>query len=392
MRAMNKASRYDILIVGGGLAGASLAVALRGSRYRIALVEGRVPVAGGAAWDPRIYAISPANERFLDEIGAWKHLDCSRISPVYDMAVAGDKGGGLEFSAFDAGVPVLAWILEGRLMQQELWETVKRQAGLDLFCPARPRELASFDDCVRLELDDGRVIEASLVVAADGADSWVRQAAGVHVDWTPYHEKGVVANFSCEMPHHGTAFQWFLDSGVLAWLPLPGNLMSMVWSTPFEHADELTALPPEELCARVAAAGGHRLGRLELVTPAAGFPLRLMRPERTVAPRLALIGDAAHAIHPLSGHGINLGFQDARVLAEVLTSLPAHRDCGDVRELRAYERARAEETMLLQATTHALRRLYQPADPLLATVRNLGMSFTNRLGPVKDMLVRYALG
>ncbi len=392
MRTMNKSNRVDILIVGAGLAGASLAVALSGSRYRVALVEGRLPGEDRSLWDPRIYAISPANARFLEEIGAWKHLDPSRMAPVYDMEVRGDRGGELAFSAYDSGVSELAWIMEGRLMQRELWETVKRQANLALFCPARPRELQFFEDSARLELEDGRVIEAALVVAADGADSWVRNAAGIEVQWTPYHEKGVVANFACERPHHNTAFQWFLDSGVLAWLPLPGNLISMVWSTPFEHADELVALSPEALCERVAEAGGYRLGKLDRVTPAAGFALRLMRPARTVAPRLALIGDAAHAIHPLSGHGINLGFQDAKVLAQVLKALPAHRDCGDERELRPYQRARAEETLLLQASTHSLRRLFQPANDLLSTLRNAGMNLTNRLPPVKDLLVRYALG
>lgn len=392
MRAMNNSSKFDVLIVGAGLAGASLAVALSGSRYRIALIEGRVPGALEGGWDARIYAISPSNAQFLEEIGAWRHLDARRMSPVYDMEVRGDRGGRLDFSAYESGVDELAWILEGSLMQRELWETVKRQANLSLFCPARPRELQFIEDYARLELEDGRAIEAQLVVAADGADSWVRAAAGIEADWTPYHEKGVVANFACELPHHNTAYQWFLDSGVLAWLPLPGNLMSMVWSTPFEHADELVALPAEILCERVAAAGNHRLGKLALVTPAAGFPLRLMRPERTVAPRVALIGDAAHAIHPLSGHGINLGYQDAKVLAQVLKALPAHQDCGDERELRRYQRARAEETFLLQAATHSLRRVFQPTNSLLGSLRNTGMSLANHLPPLKDLMVRYALG
>ncbi len=392
MRAMNNGSRFDILIVGAGLAGASLAVALRASRYRVALVEGRLPALSDGGWDSRIYAVSPANVRFLSDIGAWKHLDAQRIAPVYDMEVMGDRGARLAFSAYDSGVDELASILEGRLMQQELWETLKRQANLTLFCPASPQALHFDEDAARLQLTDGRHIEASLVVAADGADSWVRNASGIAARWTPYNEKGVVANFACELPHRNTAFQCFSDLGVLAWLPLPGNLMSMVWSTPFDHADELVALSPEALCERVAAAGGHRLGQLDLVTPAAGFPLRLMRPEKTVAPRLALIGDAAHAIHPLSGHGINLGFQDAKVLAEVLTALPDYCDCGDERSLRAYARCRFEETLLLQATTHSLRRLFRPSNPALSVLRNAGMNFTNRLPVVKDMLVRYALG
>ena len=392
MRAMIDGSRFDILIVGAGLAGASLAVALRASRYKIALVEGRPPALAEGGWDPRIYAVSPANVKFLTDIGAWKHLDAERIAPVYDMEVVGDRGARLEFSAYDSGVETLASILESRLMQRELWETLKRQANLTLFCPASAQALHFDADAAHLQLSDGRHLEAALVVAADGADSWVRNAAGIEARWTPYNEKGVVANFACELPHRNTAFQWFSDRGVLAWLPLPGNLMSMVWSTPFEHADELVSLPEEDLCARVAAAGGHRLGKLQRITPAAAFPLRLMRPEKTVAPRLALIGDAAHAIHPLSGHGINLGFQDAKVLAEVLADLPDFCDCGDERSLRAYARSRFEETLLLQATTHSLRRLFRPTNPALAGLRNAGMNFTNRLPVVKDMLVRYALG
>lgn len=389
---MNDTSRFDILIVGAGLAGASLAVALRGSRYRVAVVEGRAPNADTSGWDPRIYAVSPANARFLEEIGCWKHLDTSRIAPVYDMEIYGDRGARLDFSAWDSGVDELASILEGRLMQRELWETLKRQANISLFCPARPESLQFDTDCARLHLADGRCLEASLIVAADGADSWVRNSAGIEARWTPYEEKGVVANFACELPHRNTAFQWFREDGVLAYLPLPGNMMSMVWSTPFAPADALVALPPEELCARVAEAGQHRLGKLELLTPAAGFPLRLMRPEKTVAPRLALIGDAAHAIHPLSGHGINLGFQDAKVLAQVLAELPEYCDCGDERQLRRYARARAEETLLLQATTHSLRRLFRPTNPALSALRNLGMNFTNQLPVLKDLLVRYALG
>lgn len=388
---MSTVTSCDILIIGGGLAGASLAVALRGSRYRVALVEGRAP-SRPAGWDARIYAVSPANVRFLEELGTWKHLDASRMAPVYDMAIHGDAESRLDFCAYDSGVSELAWIVESSLMQQELWETVKRQGNVELFCPATPTALHIDDFGARLSLEDGREIEASLVVAADGADSWTRNAAGIAARFLHYGDKGVVANFATELPHRNTAYQWFRADGVLAYLPLPGNLMSIVWSAPDPVADELVTLAPDALCARVAEAGQMRLGRLELVTPAAGFSLRLMRPEQSVAPRLALIGDAAHAIHPLSGHGINLGFQDARVLAQVLNDIPGHCDCGDVRLLRRYERARAEETVLLQSTTHALHRLFRPQNPLLSGLRNLGLNLTNRLPVVKDALVRYALG
>lgn len=389
----NGSMNVDITIVGGGLAGAALAVALAKAPLSIALVEGRAP-ARPAGWDARIYAISPANVAFLEGIGVWKHLDGARIQPVESMDVRGDGDGRLQFSAYDSGVSALASIVEGSAMQCELWENARRQANLELLCPARPAALAFAADAATLTLEDGRRIRSRLVVGADGADSWTRQAAGIAVSTKAYDQLGVVANFRTGVPHHGTAFQWFRGGDVLAWLPLPGDLISMVWSTPTAHGQSLLAASPEALAAEVAQAGGERLGALEVVTPAAGFPLRLMRAAHAVAPRLALIGDAAHAIHPLSGHGINLGFQDAASLAAVLADKPAHVDAGDLGLLRRHERARKEDVLALQTTTDALHRLFAvPASPagLLPTLRNVGMSFTDRLAPVKNLLVRYAL-
>lgn len=382
--------KFDVLVVGAGLAGAALAAALRGSRLKVGIVEARPP-ARPTGWDPRIYAISAANVDFLSSIGIWQHLDPQRLAPVYDMEIHGDAGGRLDFSAYDCGLRELAWILESSQMQLELWETVKRQHNVSLLCPAAPTALAFDEDSASLTLADGRRLESRLIVAADGRDSWVRQAAGIGARNTPYDEKGVVANFRCEKPHRNTAFQWFRPDGVLAYLPLPGEYMSMVWSAPDALADELVSLSPEALALRVGEAGGFRLGSLETVTPAAAFPLRLMRVETVVKPRLALIGDAAHAIHPLSGHGINLGYQDARVLAEQLAALDPWRDPGELSILRAYARARAEETALLQYTTHGLNRLFKPADPLLSGLRNLGLNLTNRLPVVRNALVRYAI-
>jgi ubiquinone biosynthesis UbiH/UbiF/VisC/COQ6 family hydroxylase len=382
---------FDVVIVGGGLAGLAFAVALKRSRLSIALVENRAP-ALPEGWDARIYAISPANARFLEAIGAWAHLDTSRIQRVAAMEIRGDAGGRLDFSAYDAGVTELAWIIEAAHMQRELWETAKRQGNVTLFCPGVPRTLTFAEEAATLTLADGRALTGRLVIAADGADSWMRTAAGIDVTFKPYGQHGVVANFAIEKPHRETACQWFRQDGVLAWLPLPGPLMSIVWSTPAEHAAELLALSPQGFCDRVADAGGHRFGALSPVTPPAGFPLRLMRAPRFVAPRLALIGDAAHAIHPLSGHGINLGFQDARVLAETLTMRPAHVDCGDYAWLRRYERARKEEVVALQSVTDGLHRLFAPTDRPLSLLRNAGLDITQRLPIVKDLLVRYAMG
>ena len=381
--------RFDIVIVGAGLAGASLAVALRGSPLRLALVEAHPPAAGG---DGRAYAVSPAGMAFLHEIGVWPHLDPARLTPVHDMHIRGDDGGALDFAASESGAAALAWIAESGPIQRELRETVRRQPNLALFCPARPQSLQLGAASARLALADGRVLEAGLIVGADGTDSWVREQAGLAAQTLAYGETGVVANFSCARPHGNAAWQWFRPDGVLAWLPLPENRVSMVWSTADAHARKLLALPADELCRRVAAAGDMQLGALAPLSAAAGFPLRFMRVPRIIAPRLALLGDAAHAIHPLSGHGINLGFQDARRLAGVLAAMAPHEDCGDERLLRRYERARAEETALLQWTTHGLQQLFQPTHGLIRLARNLGLNLTDRVPVLKNALARYAMG
>jgi ubiquinone biosynthesis UbiH/UbiF/VisC/COQ6 family hydroxylase len=382
--------KADVLIVGGGLAGLALAVALRKTQLSIVLVEGRVP-ARPKGWDSRIYAVSPGNKDFLAEIGVWPHLDATRLTAVEAMQVHGDAGGRIDFSAYDAGLDALAWIVESSALQSELWESAKRQANLTLLCPAQPQALEIGNDAATLTLEDGRTITAALVVAADGSESWTRNAANISVKFHSYGQLGVVANFKCEKPHRGIAFQWFRNDGVLAWLPLPDNMVSMVWSTPDTHGIELQALNTETLCDKVASAGNHSLGKLTLETPAIGFPLRLMRARSTIAPRLALVGDAAHTIHPLSGHGINLGFQDAKSLAGLLTEKPPHIDCGDRTLLRGYERSRKEDVLALQAATHGLQKLFTPGWRPLSTLRNKGLNVTNALPLVKDVLVRYAI-
>jgi ubiquinone biosynthesis UbiH/UbiF/VisC/COQ6 family hydroxylase len=386
---------FDVVIVGGGLAGLSLACALRDTRLKIALVESRAPTPS-VGWDSRVYAISPANADFLQKIGVWKHLNAERLAPIHAMKILGDAGAQLDFSAYESGVSELGWILESSLMACELWENVKRQGNVSLFCPASPSELDMTAQAAVLTLNDGQRLSGRLLVGADGRDSWVREAVGLKAINTPYGEMGVVANFECERPHRGIARQWFRDDGVLAWLPLAGdstaNRFSMVWSTPDAHAETLLTLPAEELCARVAEAGNHELGALKLLTPAAAFPLRLMRVPETIAPRLALIGDAAHGIHPLSGHGINLGYQDAKALAEVLVGTPEWQDIGSERLLRRYQRARREEILLMQYTTDTIRRIFREKLPALKPLRNFGMKLTNALPVLKNLLVRYAIG
>ena len=388
---MMKNEDFDVLIVGGGLAGASLACALRGSRYRVALIDRAAPRLT-EGWDARVYAIAPACMEFLRRCGAWEHLPADRLQRIERMAIVGDAGGSLEFSAYESGLDALAWIVEGGRLAFELWQTASRQSNITVLNPAAPAALSIDASGACLTLTDGRVLRAALVVGADGANSWVREQMGIVARTEPYEDMGVVANFSCARSHEGTAFQWFREDGVLAWLPLPGNNFSIVWSTPSLHAEALLALDAEALAKRVGEAGGNVLGPLKALGSAAAFPLRLMRVKESVVPRLALIGDAAHAIHPLSGHGINLGFQDAAVLADVLLSLPAFRDCGDLAVLQRYRRARAEEVAMLQGVTHGLHQLFGAKAAPLAWLRNAGMSLTGNLPFVRGVMTRYAAG
>jgi 2-octaprenylphenol hydroxylase len=384
---------YDIVIVGAGLVGASFALSLRGCGLKLALVEAQAPAVATGEWDSRIYAISPGSAAFLDTLGIWKRLEQSRIQPVQEMLVAGDAAGAsLRFSAYESGVAELAWIVESRHLQALLWQGLEQQQNLDLICPDKGSALKLFEGGAELTLAGAGALKARLVVAADGMHSWTREAAGIEVKQKPYRQMGVVANFATEKAHHGTAFQWFRADGVLAYLPLPGNRVSIVWSTADAHAATLLALPADEFCARVCEAGAQTLGKLSLLTPPAQFPLGYQRAARLVAPGIALIGDAAHVLHPLAGQGVNLGFGDARELAKVLLERELFRDLADIRLLRRFERARAGDILALAFATDGLQRLFSLPGAPAAGLRNAGLNFTDALPVVKNLLVRQALG
>jgi 2-octaprenyl-6-methoxyphenol hydroxylase len=380
--------RYQVVVVGAGLVGAATALALGRQGLRVALVERQPPQLPADAWDTRIYAISPAHQRFLEGLGAWQRMDAARVQPVYRMDVAGDASGAIRLDAYQAGVSHLAAIVESGRLQHALWQAIEADGSVALHCPATIEDISRDGAVVRLTLAGGAELEADLLVGADGAASRIREWAGLASTLIPYGQSGVVANFACELPHHGTAFQWFFGGDILAWLPLGGgNCMSMVWSTPTAQADQLVALDAGTLTEKVRAAGHGRLGAMRMLTPAAAFPLRLIRVESAVAPGVALVGDAAHGVHPLSGQGVNLGFGDAEALVEVLAR--HRRTPGDLRVLQAYARLRAEPVQRMQAITHGLHHLF--ADDRAGWLRNAGMSLVDHLPPLKAALVREAM-
>lgn len=391
---MTTASCYDVVIAGAGLVGLSLAPMLARSGLAVALVDRAavgVPPFDAATWDARIYAVSPGSAVFLRAVGAWQELPAARLCAIESMRVEGDAGGALAFSAYELGERALAWIVEERALRAALLPAVHR-AGVDVFGDAFFESLTWLPDTGTLRLADGRALAGRLIVGADGGQSWVRTAAGIVAEPRSYGQTAVVANFGCEHSHHGRASQWFrADGGVLAWLPLPGRRISIVWSAPDALAGELLALDPSDLAARVSAAGRNTLGRLESITAAAAFPLRFLRLPTSVALRLALVGDAAHGVHPLAGQGVNLGFGDAQALATVLAERGPVADAGAAILLERYARRRAEPVLAMQAVTDGLARLFGPPTPWRKSLRNVGLSAVDRLPLLKRALAQPAL-
>jgi len=387
-------SSADVLIAGAGLPGLAAAVALARTGLSVTLADRHAvaaPEPDRGGWDTRVYAISPGSAAFLRSLGAWQALPEDRLAPVEAMAIEGDRGASLGFDAYDLGERALAWIVEERELRAALVPQV-HDAGVEVIAPAAFASLAWSPEAGTLALEDGRRIEARLVVGADGVRSWVRAAAGIQAEPRPYGQTAVVANFACETPHRGVARQWFrADGGVLAWLPLPGDRISIVWSAPEALADELAALTPEALAARVAEAGGRALGRLEVLTPAARFPLQFLRLPAAVAHRLALVGDAAHGVHPLAGQGVNLGFGDAQALAAVLGARGPVADPGAPILVERYARRRAAPVLAMQAVTDGLARLFGARAPGIALLRNLGLSAVSKLTPLRLALAQPAL-
>ena len=316
---MSRRGRLDVVVVGGGVVGATCALKLAGLGLEVALVEGREPARWSAETpDLRVYAFAPDNAALLASCGVWNAVRDARAQPYRRMRVWDAAGGGeIGFDADALGRDQLGWIIENNLLVDRLW-SVLPAAGVHLHCPARVEAMEQEGNGVRLRLDDGARLEARLAIAADGADSTLRELAGVQVSSHDYQQRGVVAFVDTELPNQSTAWQRFLPTGPLAFLPFAESRSSIVWTLPDAQAERVLALDEQDFNRELTSAFEARLGEVRVVSKRAAFPLRRQLADAYVAGKVLLIGDAAHVVHPLAGQGVNLGLRDvARLQATV---------------------------------------------------------------------------
>jgi len=385
---------YDVIVVGGGLVGMACALSLSQQGISVALIESKpsskIMESQAAVWDSRIYAITPANVDWLTDLGAWPRVDAARVCAITKMRVFGDaEVSELQFDVDDANIEQLGIIVESQQLEMALLAALN-DSGVQLLTGVQPTSVAfsDYQACIQC---NNQEISAQLLVAADGAQSWLRSEAEIAVTQHDYQQMGVVANFETEFPHQKTAYQWFSDLGVLAWLPLPGNRISMVWSAEESFAQALASMDAHTLCEVVSNQGGNTLGELRLLTPARAFPLKEQTAETLVMSSIALVGDAAHTIHPLAGQGVNLGFRDVQCLVEALSHKRPQQSFGDLILLRRYERARKTDMMAMKFVTRGLSELFSLNHPAVKNLRNWGLNFTNRQTLVRKYLTRQAI-
>ncbi len=386
--------RYDVIVVGGGMVGLATAAAIGRAGCRVAVLDsGAAP----APFDPdrplqaRVVALNRASEALLTRLHAWPRIQQWRCTPYSHMRVWDAGGHGeIHFSATELGQPNLGHIVENDVVQRALWEAVQGRDNVDWLGEAPLQRFAVDTREAIVTLDDGRVLTAPLLVGADGARSRVREAAGIAVRERDYGQRAIVAVVRIERHHDFTAWQRFLPHGVLAFLPLPEGHSAIVWSLRAALAEDMLALDDEAFRAALTDAAEARLGEVLWAGPRQSFPLVGRQARQYVKPRIALVGDAAHTIHPLAGQGVNLGFLDAAQLAEVVGA--ARRDLGSLAVLRRYERARAADNGLMLRLMEAFQAVFVNDLPPLAWLRNAGLSVADRLPPLKRLLMAVALG
>ncbi|HKK14233.1 MAG TPA: UbiH/UbiF/VisC/COQ6 family ubiquinone biosynthesis hydroxylase [Gammaproteobacteria bacterium] len=388
--------RFDVIVVGGGCVGATLACALGQAGLGTAVVELHPPLADWPAGsvDLRVFSITPASRRAFTAVDAWPAMVARGVSPFREMHVWDAAGAGvIHFDSTEAGEDCLGHIVEERVIRLALAERMAALPTVEVICPARLAALESGPDGAVVTLEDGRRLQAPLVVGADGARSRVRDLAGIGAHVHDYRQRAVVAVVETELWHQETAWQRFLPTGPLAFLPLRDGRSSIVWSMDSDRAEVVEAADEGDFQRELGEAFEYALGRITGTGPRAGFPLRRLHAESYIGDRVALIGDAGHTIHPLAGQGANLGFMDAAALAQVVTEArSAGRDPGARRVLRRYERWRKGDNLAMMGAMDVFKHLFASRLPPLRWGRNLGLALVDRATPIKALFMDHAMG
>ncbi|MDD2814897.1 MAG: UbiH/UbiF/VisC/COQ6 family ubiquinone biosynthesis hydroxylase [Thiotrichaceae bacterium] len=385
---------YDVIIAGAGLVGASLACALLQGGLNVALIEAAPPqTLDLQTWDIRTFALTRASERILENLGVWQ--DLARVSPFTKMEVWDANGvGAIHFDCTSLAEPVLGYIAEQRVLQSSLNARLQQFENLEIYRPATLHSLELRQDKIQVELSTGQHLQARLLVGAEGANSNIRTLAGIGYVMKDYAQQAIIANVQTELPHQCTAWQRFSSTGPLAFLPLyDPHHSSIVWSADTPLAQHLMQLPEAEFLEALGAAFAHRLGKVTATTERLLFPLQRRTTDTYIKPRIALVGDAAHTVHPLAGQGVNLGLLDVAALSEVLLqAMQARQDIGHFSNLRRYERWRKGNNLLVASAMSGFKHLFGSRLPVVQWARNFGLQLTDAATPVKQMVMRHAMG
>lgn len=392
---MLSSQAYDIAIVGGGMVGLATAIGLAQANLNVVVIDAGHTDAVVGEPRLRVSAINKASQRLLENLGAWTYLDTSRATPYQKMAVWDKDGfGKIAFDANSISETSLGAIIENDAISYALAKRVAEFDNITHIENQRLERIAFGEREAWLTLANGDNVSAALVIAADGANSWVREQCKIPLTFWDYGHHAIVATIRTEMPHLATARQVFLKDGPLAFLPLyEDNLCSIVWSVPPERANELLAMDKVQFERNLTAAFDGRLGICQLESERQAFPLRMRYARHFARHRLVLAGDAAHTIHPLAGQGVNLGFLDAASIIEVISELQqAGTDIGDYAQLRALERWRKADAMEMIAAMEGFKRLFEGTNPLKKAIRDLGLNLVDNVAGLKTVFIQQAMG
>lgn len=378
----------DIIVVGAGLVGLSAAIAFAKQGKNVVLVDAKPEkFEKTQAWDARIYALSPETEAWLNTLDVWQGLDTSRVNAIDAMHLWDDSDEELVLNCNDANLPNLGVIVENQNLMHALNQQINA-LGVTTITDTKCKFLENTQHEITLTLDDGTKVTAKLIVAADGANSWVRGQVNITVKQKSFHQTAIVANFSAEKSHQNIARQWFSPHETLALLPLVGGNVSLVWSVLTERADELLKLSNADLAEQVAERSKHALGTLQQVGKTLLFELNQQTACSLIAARVVLVGDAAHQIHPMAGQGVNVGFRDVMELQHLISSAHAMQDIGEYGFLRQYERARSADIATMNTLTTGLDALFASESGMIKKVTNWGLRQLNRQTSLKKLLIQ----